>query len=460
MLIFGPAALRPARSSPPNTPLPMALSKKLVAPLAAFWLFASPVQAEVIDRIVAVVNDSIVLQSELDQALAEAQTQIRARGVAVPPDEVLIPQVLERTIINRLQTQRARQAGIRIDDRELNDVLGNIARQNKMSLAELAESVKKDGMDFLAVREQIRDEVMVARLRQKEVESRIAVTDQDVDLYLANQQASDNVEYHLSHILVSIPDGASSDERDQRRARANGLLKRVRDGEDFAQIAIASSDGQQALQGGDLGWRRAADLPSFFAGAATKLKPGETTDVLEAGSGFHIVKLEATRGGDERLTVNETHAKHILLMPNTLRTEDQTRVQAQDLYDRIQKGADFDKLAREFSDDPGSKNAGGDLGWQPPGTFVPEFQLTLDRLQPKEISAPFHTQFGWHIASVIERRTRDTTDESRRGRARQAIQERKSEEEYDSWLRRLRDEAYIEFRRADGKPAAAEPTAS
>jgi peptidyl-prolyl cis-trans isomerase SurA len=435
----------------------MAFPKKLVAPVAALWLvmFNGPVMAETLDRIVAVVNDSVVLQSELDQAMRDAQSQIKGRGVAVPADDVLRPQVLERVIVTRLQTQRAQQAGIRVDDRELNDVLNNIARQNKMTLAQLADSVKEDGLDFLNVREQIRDEVLISRLRQKEVESRIQVTDQDVDLYLANQNAGDNIEYHLAHILVTIPDGASSDERDKRRAKAQGLLKRVRGGEDFAQIAITSSDGQQALQGGDLDWRKAADLPSLFATAASKLKAGETSDVLETGSGFHIIKLEGTRGGEERLTVNETHALHILLMNNALRTEDQSRVQAQDIYDRIQKGADFAKLAKEFSDDPGSKNSGGDLGWQPPGVFAPEFQVRIDQLQPNEVSTPFHTQFGWHVAKVLERRVRDTTEESRRGRARQAIQQRRSSEEYETWLRRLRDEAYIEYRLAKTDTSAA-----
>ena len=442
----------------------MAFPKTLLAPLAALCLLAGPAaQAEVIDRIVAVVNDSVVLQSELNQALLDAQAQIRARGVAVPDDDVLRPQVLERVIVTRLQTQRAQMAGIRIDDRELNEVLNNIARQNNMTLSQLAESVKADGLDFLVVREQIRDEVLINRLRQKEVEARIQVTDQDVDLYLANQGADDNTEFHLLHILVSIPDGASSEERDRRRAKAQGLLKRVRGGEDFGQIAITSSDGQQALSGGDLDWRKAADLPSLFATAAAKLKVGDTSDVLETGSGFHLIKLAGTRGGEERQTVNETHAAHILIMPNALRTEDQARAQINDLYDRLaNKGGDFAKLAKEFSDDPGSKNNGGDLSWQPPGVFAPEFQVRIDQLPLNEVSQPFHTQFGWHIAKVLERRTRDTTEESRRGRARQAIQQRRSGEEYETWLRRLRDEAYVEYRlaKADAAPAAADAPAA
>lgn len=427
----------------------MALPKTLAASLLTLSaLITQPAQAEVLDRIVAVVNDGVVLQSELDASMESTKGQIKARGVQLPSDDVLRPQVLERVIVTRLQTQRATQAGIRIDDRELNDILNNIARQNNMTLAQLADSVKADGIDFLTLRDQVREEVLVARLRQREVDGRVVVTDQDVDLYLANQGANTNTEYHLGHILVSIPDGANSDERDKRRAKANDLLKRLRGGEDFAQIAISSSDGQQALQGGDLDWRKAADLPSLFSTAAARLKDGELSDVIETGTGFHIIKLLGTRGGEERLTTVETHSQHILLMTNALRTEDQARVQSQELYDRIKKGEDFAKLAKQFSDDPGSKNSGGDLDWQPPGVFAPDFQKALDALQPGEVSTPFHTQFGWHIAKVLERRTRDTTEEAKRAKVRQAIQQRKAAEEYETWIRRLRDEAYIDYRLA------------
>ena len=427
----------------------MALPKTLAASLLTLSaLLTQPAQAEVLDRIVAVVNDGVVLQSELDTAMESTKSQIKSRGVQLPSDDVLRPQVLERVIVTRLQTQRATQAGIRIDDRELNDILNNIARQNNMTLAQLADSVKADGIDFLTLREQVREEVLVARLRQREVDGRVVVTDQDVDLYLANQGANTNTEYHLGHILVSIPDGANSDERDKRRAKANDLLKRLRAGEDFAQLAISSSDGQQALQGGDLDWRKAADLPSLFATAAGRLKDGEVSDVIETGTGFHIIKRLGTRGGEERLTTVETHSQHILLMANALRTEDQARVQIQELSERLKKGEDFAKLAKQFSDDPGSKNSGGDLDWQPPGVFAPDFQKALDSLQPGEVSAPFHTQFGWHIAKVLDRRTRDTTEEAKRAKVRQAIAQRKSTEEYETWIRRLRDEAYIDYRLA------------
>ncbi|MDD3762306.1 MAG: peptidylprolyl isomerase [Nevskiales bacterium] len=410
--------------------------------------------AEPVDRIIVVVNDGVILQSELDQALEEAQRQIRERGIAAPPEEALRAQVLERQILQKVQTQRAQQAGIRVDDRELNEVLNNIARQNGMNLAEFADAVRSDGMDYLAVREQIRDQVMIQRLKAREVDSRVTVTDQDVDLFLASQGVDQDAEYHLSHILIAIPEGANAETRDQARAEAEDLVKRIRAGEDFAELAIAHSDGQQALQGGDLGWRRSADLPQLFAEAAAKLAPGQTSDIIETSGGFHIVHLTEQRGGEERKTVTETHARHILVQTNAVRDDDQARLLARDIYNRLLEGEDFAELAKQYSDDPGSKNNGGDLGYQPPGVFAPEFQVRIDQLKPGELSPPFRTQFGWHIAGVIDRRDRDTTEETRRARARSAIGNRKAAEEYDVWLRRLRNEAYVEYRLPSDAQAA------
>lgn len=423
----------------------------------ALTLCAAPLvhAAESLDRIVAVVNDGIVLQSEMERALKIAQGQLRDRGITAPPPEALQSQVLERLIMSRLQTQRAGEAGIKVDDRELNEVIANIAAQNKMSVPQFTEALQKDGIDFASLREQVRDEVLIQRVRQKEVGSRVTVTDQDVDLALANASVDDTVEYRLSHILVSVPDGASADVRDAARAKAAKLLKDLRAGGDFAQIAIANSDGQQALQGGDLDWRKAGNLPTAFAPVAPKLAVGQVSDVIEAGNGYNIIKLTDKRDSGERTTVNETHAVHILVSPNALRDENATLALARDIRERIAKGEDFAALAKKYSDDPGSKNSGGDLGWQPPGVFAAEFQSAIDSLEVNEVSAPFHTQFGWHIAKVLERRTRDATVEARRGRIRQAIQQRKESEEYETWVRRLRAEAYVEYRLdGDGAPPA------
>ena len=427
---------------------------------AVLGLAAVAAHAEPLDRIVVVINDGVVLQSEVDRAMEVGKRQLAERKIALPPDEVLRSQVLERLVLTRVQTQRAQEAGIRVDDRELNEVLNSLASQNKMTLSQFAEAVKKEGMDYLGLREQVRDEITINRLRAREIEQRVLVTDQDIDLFLANQSRLDQAEYRVSHILVAVPDSASSEARIKARNKADGLLKRLQGGEDFAQVAIANSDGQQALAGGDLDWRSGSNLPELFADAVQKLKKGELSPVLENASGFHILKLTDSRGGEERKTIVETHAQHILLQPNALRDEEQTKQQARALHDRIGKGEDLGELAKKLSDDTGSKNAGGDLGWQPAGVFAPEFEKAIDALQPGQVSAPFRTSFGWHIAKVVERRSRDTTDQTRRARARAAIQNRKAAEEYDMWLRRLRAEAYVEYRFKKDDPKQAETSAS
>ena len=425
--------------------------RSLFVPALLASLVSLQAQAEVLDRIIAVVNEGVVLQSDLDRETQNVLAQLSTRGITPPEPSLLRAQILERLILTRVQTQRAQQAGIRVDDRELNEVLNGIARQNNMTLTAFAEMIRSEGADFLAVREQVRDEVLVARLKQREVDNRVNITDQDIALYLAGEPGNDDTEFRLSHILVAIPEGATPEQREAARTKADGLLKQLKDGADFGQIAASSSDGQQALQGGDLDWRTSDALPTLFLQAARRLKPGEVSPVLEAAGGFHLIKLVETRGSGERQTVNETLARHILIRPDALRTEEQAQAQIRELQARLEKGDDFAKLATEFSNDPGSKNAGGDLGWQPPGVFAPEFQSALDVLEPGQLSAPFRSQFGWHIAQVMERRTRDVTVEARRARARSALTQRKSAEEYDTWLRRLRAEAYVEFRDAEGK---------
>jgi peptidyl-prolyl cis-trans isomerase SurA len=427
---------------------------------AVLGFAAIAAQAQPLDRIVVVINDGVVLQSELDRAMEVTRGQLAERGIAMPPEDILRTQVLERLVLTRVQTQRAQDAGIRVDDRELNEVLNNLAAQNKMTLSQFAEAVKKEGMDYLGLREQVRDEIIINRLRQREIDQRVLVTDQDVDLFLSNQSRLDQTEYRVSHILVAVADGASSEARIKARARAAQLRERLQGGEDFAQAAIANSDGQQALAGGDLDWRSGSNLPELFANAVAKLGKGELSPVLENASGFHLLKLTDTRGGDERKTTVETRAQHILLQPNALRDEEQTKAQARELHARIAKGEDLGELARKLSDDTGSKGTGGDLGWQPSGVFAPEFEKAIESLQPGQVTQPFRTAFGWHIAKVAERRTRDTTDQTRRARARAAIQNRKAAEEYDMWLRRLRAEAYVEYRLkkdAANKTAGAAP---
>ena len=422
------------------------LSRLSFAALLFSASFAAAAAAQSIDRIIAVVNDNVILQSELEQAIHVAESEMKDRGITPPPVDAVRSQVLERLILMRLQTERAKEAGIKVDDRELNDVINNIAAQNKMSVSQFAASVKAEGLDFTALREQVREQVLANRVRQKEVDARIVVTDQDIDQYLAANSGDDQTEYHLAHILVAIPDAATPEVREKAHAKADGVLKQLRSGGDFAQLAIANSDSPQALQGGDLGWRKNGTLPTVFANVVPKLAVGDVSNVIEASNGYNIIKLVEKRDAGERQTVQETQARHILLSPNAIRNEDATRAQAYELYERLKKGSDFAELAKKYSDDPGSKNSGGDLGWQPPGVFATEFQQQIDTLKPGEMSQPFHSQFGWHIARVEDRRTRDVTVEARRGRARQSIMQRKDAEEYEAWLRRLREEAYVEYR--------------
>jgi peptidyl-prolyl cis-trans isomerase SurA len=440
-----------------------AAATAVLALLLTFGAAIAPCQAEEqpLDRIVAVVNDSVILQSELDNAIQFAMVQIRQHGLTPPDEDALRSQVLERMIVERVQTGRAEQAGIRVSDGELNEVIANIAAQNNMNVSQFSDELSSQGIQFSDFRNQVRKEVLIQRLRQKEVDSHVTVTDEDVALYLANNAADDTTEYHLAHILVAVPDGANREAREKAHQKALDLLKRARNGADFAQLAIANSDGQQALQGGDLGWRKAGDLPTLFADVVPKMKAGDISNVLQGSNGYNIIKLIAQRSDEPQQMVTETHAEHILLQPNEIRDEEATRLLADDLYKRLQSGADFAALAKQYSDDPGSKNSGGDLGWVAPGVFSPDFQKEIDALKPGETSHPFHTRFGWHIARVLGRRSRDITDEVRRNRAKQAIFKRKEQEEYESYVRRLRAEAYVEYRLAgDGSSTAADKTAS
>lgn len=402
-----------------------------------------------IDRIVVVVNDSVILQSEMEAAMEGARQQLSQRGVSDLPESQLRDQVLERLVLQKVQLGRARDAGIRVDDRELNDVIGGLAERNGMSLAEFARQLRREGQDYLAVREQIRNEIIAQRLRSRELEPRISVSEDDVDAYLAREQDVGDTEVRLSHILVSVGDGASPDERQAARERAEALRRRIAEGEDFSTIAASHSDGQQALEGGDLGWRRLADLPPAFSEALKDTKDGELAPVIEAAGGFHVLRVEDRRGSSEQQMITEVKARHILVQPDELTREDQARAKIFDIARRLEEGADFAELARQHSDDPGSRNEGGELGWQSPGQMAEAFAQQLKQLEPGERSQPFRSELGWHIVEVQDRRRRDATEELRRQRARQAIGERRMEEEYEIWLRRLRDEAYIEYRLRD-----------
>lgn len=418
----------------------------LPALLLSSSLCAQPSIAE-LDRILAVVNDDIIVQSELDDALRTIKQQLQQQNRPVPPDSTLQRQVLERLIVMRLQLQLANSTGIRVDDETLNRTVQNIAQQNGMSLSEFRSVLERDGFNFAKFREDIRNEIIINRLQQRQVTNRITVTEQEVDNFLANQnvQGTKNVKYHLAHILIAVPEGASSQQIQEARAKAQQVLGELRAGADFTQKAIAVSSGQQALEGGDLGWREPGQIPTLFVDTVLKMKPGDISDPIRSPSGFHIVKLVDAQD-NERHIITQTLARHILIRTNEITSGSDARTRLEQLKGRIETGEDFAALARSHSEDSGSAVKGGDLGWVSPGDMVPRFEETMNRLKPGEVSEPFETQFGWHIMQVLERREYDNTEEFKRSKARELIRQRKAEEELDIWLRRLRDEAYVEYR--------------
>ena len=411
----------------------------------------APAPLEPVDKIVAVVNDDVITSTELDTRLHSIKEQLKNQSSPIPPDAVLKKQVLDRMILASLQLQLADKNGIRVDDETLNRTIERIAADNKLSLTEFRSVLEKEGYDFATFREDIRREILISRVQQRQVTDRIMVTEQEIDNFLATQRAQGNTgaEYHLAHILIAVPDASSSERIQAARQRAEDVLKKLHAGANFEETAIAVSDGQQALQGGDLGWRKAGELPTLFVDTVTHMKTGDISDLIRSPSGFHIIKLLEQRN-EQRHIVTQTHARHILIRTDELTSDDAAQARLKDIRQRVQDGADFAALARQYSNDAATANNGGDLGWVNPGEMVPKFQAQMDKLATGEISEPFKTGFGWHIVQVLDRRRHDDTDAFIRSQARKAIHQRKTEEELQSWLARLRDDAYIENRL--GKP--------
>ena len=406
----------------------------------------APAPLKPVDKIVAVVNDDVITSTELDTRLHSIKEQLKNQSSPMPSDAALKKQVLDRMILASLQLQLADKNGIRVDDETLNRTIERIAADNKLSLTEFRSVLEKEGYDFPTFREDIRREILISRVQQRQVTDRIMVTEQEIDNFLATQRAQGNTgaEYHLAHILIAVPDASSSERIQAARQRAEDVLKKLHAGANFEETAIAVSDGQQALQGGDLGWRKAGELPTLFVDTVTHMKTGDVSDLIRSPSGFHIIKLLEQRS-EQRHIVTQTHARHILIRTDELTSDEAAQARLKDIRQRIQGGADFAALARQYSNDAATANNGGDLGWVNPGSLVPAFEREMDKLKPGEISEPFQTQFGWHIVQVLGRRQRDNTDELRHARAEEAIRQRKIEEATQDWLRRLRDEAYVEY---------------
>jgi peptidyl-prolyl cis-trans isomerase SurA len=411
-----------------------------------FWCATNSLAEQTLNRIVASVNNDVIMESELRNRSAMVISQLQGQQAELPSRTALQKQVLDRLVLENLQLQLAERNGIRVDDEKLNNSMRKLAKQNGMSLSEFRSALEQDGYDYVAFREQFRNQITINQIRQQMVENRVEVTEQEVDnlLATATSMSDQNREYHLAHILISTPEAASPEQIKEARKRADDILARLRQGTNFEQMAIAESDGRQALSGGDLGWRKADQLPSLFTDVVGELQVGQISDPIRSPSGFHIVKVVDIRG-DQRRLIKQTHARHILLQPDTLVSEQEIKTRMDQLRERIAQGEDFAVLARAHSQDPGSGSQGGDLGWITPGQMVPEFEQVMDELEIQEVSQPVQSRFGWHLIQVLDRREQDETDEYRRSRARESIRQRKTEEQLEIWLRRLRDEAYVEY---------------
>lgn len=422
---------------------------RLITTLLLLCTLANPLHAAVqeINGIAAVVDDDVITWNELNRRVETISAQLRQRGVQLPPQAILERQILERLIMEQLQLKRAREVGIQVDDEQLNGIIARIAEENGMPLSQFRSALEADGMSFAFFREQIRNEVMISRLKTNQVDNRVNVSPQEVEVFLEarEQQSEQDSEYRLRHILVSLPGNASPEQVEEGREKAEGLLRRLQQGEDFRQLAIAYSDGQQALEGGDLGWRRTGQLPTLFAEVVMQMQPGEHSEVIRSSGGFHLLLLEAKRG-QETAIVRQVNARHILIRTSELVSDNEARDRLQRLRERILGGEDFATLARANSEDPGSAVKGGELGWNDPGIYVESFRNALSNTEVGEISRPFKSPFGWHILQPLGWRDHDNTEEQLRNQAFQTLRERKIEEQTQSWLRRLRDEAYVEYR--------------
>lgn len=399
---------------------------------------------EPLDRVIAIVDDGVILQSELDARVQTVISRLSAQGTTLPPRSLLAQRVLDQLITDSIQLQRADRMGMRISDNELNETIRNIAQGNNLTLAQFEQQLTAEGLTYAQAREQIRQEMLVSRVQQRSVGNRIRVTDREVENYLAAEEArGGNVtEYELAHILVAVDNFNDQAAARQARDKAERLVKEIRNGRDFRSAAVAESDASNALDGGLMGWRPENQLPSLLADVVPGLPLQEPSDVLQSGSGFHIVMVLDKRGGAQ--LVEQAKVRHILVRASETLTEAQAEQKIRELYRELQQGADFAELAREYSDDPVSGSDGGNLGWVSRGQMVPAFEQAMLAADIGELKGPIRSQFGWHILQVEDRRQKDVSDELQENSARQAIYRRKFEVELQSWLREIRDEAFVE----------------
>ena len=419
------------------------------AAMALFSLLSCNVAADYqrLEAIVAVVDDDVVLASELMARLDTVRTSMIENNVQMPPSDVLINQIMERLIIENIQLQEAEKRGVTVDDETLARAVSSFANNNNMSMEEFRQTLAADGTNYRQFREEIRSELIITRLQRAMINRRISISEQDVQALLNSpfyqQMFSD--EYRVGHIMRTLADDATDADAQAAVAQAQDLVQELRDGADFAQMAIAKSSASTALEGGDLGWRRAGELPTLFADAVLDMQVDDIVGPIASGATIHIIKLLDQRGaGTERMA--QTNVSHILIRPSEIVTNEQAKAQAQAVYERIQAGEDFAELAREFSEDPASALNGGTLGWSTPDQFVPQFAQVMMAAGIGEVSTPFESEFGWHLLLVEDRREQDMSDEARRNMAMDLLFRRRFEEERQEWLKEIRDEAFVELR--------------
>ncbi|WP_178084108.1 MULTISPECIES: peptidylprolyl isomerase [unclassified Pseudomonas] len=424
-----------------NNLRPLALGALLLCGTA--WAEVQP-----LDRVVAIVDNDVIMASQLERRLEEVQQNLARRGGEQPPREQLAQQVLERLIVENLQLQMGERSGIRIGDEELNQALATIAQRNNLSLEQFRAALARDGLSYDEAREQVRREMIISRVRQRRVAERIQVSDQEVKNFLASDlgklQLSE--EFRLANILIPLGEGASAQSIQDAERQAREIHAQLTRGADFARLAAARSGSENALEGGEIGWRKAAQLPPPFDSMIGALGVGEVTEPVRTPAGFIILKLLDKRGGDSGVLREEVHVRHILLKPSEIRSDAETRQLAERLYERLQGGEDFAALAKSFSEDPGSALNGGDLNWVEPGSLVPEFRQVMADSPLGRVSQPFRSPFGWHVLEVLDRRTSDASGEAREQQALNLLRNRKYDEELQNWLRQIRSEAYVETR--------------
>ncbi|MEQ1768052.1 MAG: peptidylprolyl isomerase [Methylotenera sp.] len=418
--------------------------------LLASLSYAHAEEVVKLDRIVAVVDQTVITEQELEGRIATVTAQLKKQGNELPEESILRKQILERLISDTLQIQFAAQTGLKVDDSQLDKTIERIAEQNQLTLTEFSEALAKDGISMRKFRADIRNEIIIARLREREVDGRVNVSESEIDNYLTSQASRNESqdEFEISHILIRTPEEGATEDIQKAKAKAEEAINQLKAGASFAKVSASFSDAPNALEGGNLGWKSGTQIPALFLDALKDMQVGENSATLRSPNGFHILKLTNKRGGNSPLVIQQTHARHILIKITEVLSENEAKQKMDVIKERLDNNEKFEALARQYSEDSTASN-GGDLGWVNPGDTVPQFEKAMNDLKDNQISAPVRSQFGWHIIQVLERRSQDMSKESARLKARQEIRNRKADEAYQDWIRELRDRAYVELRLED-----------